>query len=140
MSAIFVFLQLGHQAINCTNGTINWKQIYGEESFKLKAPIYPSDYDAVKKAKTVDVDKFTKLAQEWRTAHADAAMPVPGVVAVKKAPAENGAPASATPAAAEAPLPEGWAATKDAQGRTYFWHKTTKKVQWDRPTAATPIS
>ena len=62
-----VSLQLGHQAINCTNGTINWKQIYGEESFKLKAPIYPSDYDAVKKAKTVDVDKVTKLAQEWRT-------------------------------------------------------------------------
>ena len=67
MTAIFIFLQLGHQAINCTNGTINWKQIYGEESFKLKAPIYPSDYDAIKKAKTVDVDKFTKLAQEWRT-------------------------------------------------------------------------
>ena len=34
------------------------------------------------------------------------------------------------------PLPEGWAAAKDAQGRTYFWHKATKKVQWDRPTAA----
>ena len=67
MTAIFVFLQLGHQAINCTNGTINWKQIYGEESFKLKAPIYPSDYDAIKKAKTVDVENFTKLAQEWRT-------------------------------------------------------------------------
>ncbi len=32
-------------------------------------------------------------------------------------------------------LPEGWAAAKDAQGRTYFWHKATKKVQWDRPTA-----
>ena len=62
-------LQLGHQAINCTNGTINWKQIYGEESFKLKAPIYPSDYDAIKKAKMVDVDKFAKLAQEWRTVH-----------------------------------------------------------------------
>ena len=34
------------------------------------------------------------------------------------------------------PLPEGWAAAKDAQGRTYFWHKATKKVQWDRPTAS----
>ena len=64
---LFVSPQLGHQAINCTNGTINWKQIYGEESFKLKAPVYPSDYDAIKKARTVDVDKFAKLAQEWRT-------------------------------------------------------------------------
>ena len=52
--------------------------------------------------------------------------------------------AGASPAAASAAelaaLPEGWASTKDAQGRTYFWHKTTKKVQWDRPTADTPIS
>jgi hypothetical protein len=37
-------------------------------------------------------------------------------------------------------MPEGWAAAKDQQGRTYFWHKVTKKVQWDRPTPQTPIS
>ena len=59
-------MQLGHQAINCTNGTINWKQIYGEESFKLKTPTYPSEYDAVAKAKQVDVDKLKKLAEEWK--------------------------------------------------------------------------
>ena len=59
-------MQLGHQAINCTNGTINWKQIYGEESFKLKAPVYPSEYDAVAKAKQVDVDRLKKLAEEWK--------------------------------------------------------------------------
>ena len=59
-------MQLGHQAINCTNGTINWKQIYGEESFKLKTPTYPSEYDAVAKAKQVDVQKLKKLAEEWK--------------------------------------------------------------------------
>lgn len=59
-------MQLGHQAINCTNGTINWKQIYGEESFKLKTPVYPSEYDAVAKAKQVNVDKLKKLAEEWK--------------------------------------------------------------------------
>ncbi len=59
-------MQLGHQAINCTNGTINWKQIYGEESFKLKAPVYPSEYDAVAKAKQVDVEKLKKLAEQWK--------------------------------------------------------------------------
>ena len=59
-------MQLGHQAINCTNGTINWKQIYGEESFKLKQPVYPSDYDAIAKAKQVNVDKLKKLAEEWK--------------------------------------------------------------------------
>jgi len=59
-------MQLGHQAINCTNGTINWKQIYGEESFKLKAPVYPSEYDAYRKGKQVDAKKMKDLAEEWR--------------------------------------------------------------------------
>lgn len=36
-------------------------------------------------------------------------------------------------------LPAGWAVAKDAQGRSYFWHTKTKKVQWERPTADTPI-
>lgn len=36
------------------------------------------------------------------------------------------------------PLPEGWSEAKDQQQRTYYWHTTTKKVQWERPTAATP--
>lgn len=52
----------------------------------------------------------------------------------------GGAAAAAAPATVEAPLPEGWGAAKDAQGRTYFWHKSTKKVQWDRPNVDTPIS
>ena len=36
------------------------------------------------------------------------------------------------------PLPEGWSEAKDQQQRTYYWHTKTKKVQWERPTAATP--
>ena len=28
--------QLGHQAAQCTVGTVNWKQLYGEDVFKLK--------------------------------------------------------------------------------------------------------
>lgn len=39
---------------------------------------------------------------------------------------------------AQEPLPEGWSEAKDQQQRTYYWHTKTKKVQWDRPTAATP--
>jgi hypothetical protein len=66
LTIIDIPVQLGHQAINCTNGTINWKQIYGEDSFKLKTPIYPSEYDAIAKAKQVDVEKLKKLAQEWK--------------------------------------------------------------------------
>ena len=37
-------------------------------------------------------------------------------------------------------LPEGWAVAFDAQKRPYFWHRTTKKVQWDKPTADTPTT
>lgn len=58
--------------MNCTNGTINWKQIYGEESFRLTEPIYPSQYDAMKKAKEIDYADLAKRAVEyakvWNTA------------------------------------------------------------------------
>ena len=44
------------------------RQIYGEESFKLKAPVYPSEYDAIRKAKEVNVEKLKKLAEDWKQA------------------------------------------------------------------------
>ena len=35
------------------------------------------------------------------------------------------------------PLPEGWEiATDEALGRRYYYHKETKKTQWQRPTDA----
>lgn len=50
------------------------------------------------------------------------------------------APARTAPAKAEEePLPEGWASAKAPDGRTYYYHKTTKKTQWTRPTDITPI-
>jgi hypothetical protein len=51
------------------------------------------------------------------------------------------APAPAAPAptpakpAAEAPLPEGWMATKAPDGRVYYFHAATKKTSWTRPVA-----
>ena len=60
-----VLLQLGHQAANCTNGTINWKQIYGEEAFRLKAPLYESDFERLRKVKQVDFDDLGKRAREY---------------------------------------------------------------------------
>ncbi|KAG2494529.1 hypothetical protein HYH03_007296 [Edaphochlamys debaryana] len=50
---------------------------------------------------------------------------------IPKAPAAGGA---------EEPLPAGWAVATDASGRTYFWHKKTQKVQWERPNEDTPIN
>ena len=58
-------MQLGHQAANCTNGTINWKQIYGEEAFRLKAPLYESDFERLRKVKQVDFDDLSKRAKEY---------------------------------------------------------------------------
>lgn len=62
-------MQLGHQAANCTNGTINWKQIYGDEAFKLKAPLYESDFQRLKKAKHVDFEDLEKQAKEYAKVH-----------------------------------------------------------------------
>jgi hypothetical protein len=64
--AVFIhLLQLGHQAVNCTNGTINWKQIYGDDAFRLKRPIYESDYRALKKSKQVDLVDLEKRARQY---------------------------------------------------------------------------
>jgi hypothetical protein len=30
-------------------------------------------------------------------------------------------------------LPAGWAAAKDSNGKVYYWHRETKKVQWQKP-------
>ena len=57
--------QLGHQAVNCTNGTINWRQIYGDEAFKLKPAIFPSDVDRAKKERQVDIEALEKQAREF---------------------------------------------------------------------------
>lgn len=32
-------------------------------------------------------------------------------------------------------LPDGWSKEKDSDGRTYYYHRATKKSQWVRPTA-----
>ena len=51
--------------MNCTNGTINWRQIYGDDAFRLKTPIYPSDEDRLKKKKVVNIPDLEKRAREW---------------------------------------------------------------------------
>ena len=35
----------------------------------------------------------------------------------------------------EVPLPAGWAALQTAEGKTYYYHKESKKTQWKQPTA-----
>ncbi|KAK9803844.1 hypothetical protein WJX73_007644 [Symbiochloris irregularis] len=156
-SACNICGQLGHQAVNCTNGTINWKQIYGEESFRLTEPIYPSQYDALKKAKQVDYTDLAKRAVEYAKSKNGAAGVDYDAMAERakasstaspqvktegqsseKAADSAATPAQSAPAAEKAPedaLPPDWATAKDSNGRTYYWHTKSKKVQWDRPTS-----
>ena len=68
-------MQLGHQAANCTNGTINWKQIYGDEAFRLKAPLYESDFERLRKAKQVDYEGLERRAKEYAKVRASHATP-----------------------------------------------------------------
>lgn len=58
-------LQLGHQAVSCTNGTINWRQIYGDDAFRLKTPLYESDYQQMRKEKEIDFEALAKRAKEY---------------------------------------------------------------------------
>lgn len=57
--------QVGHQAAQCTNGTINWKGIYGEEAFILKEPLYHSDYARMAEEKKVDLQDLEARATEY---------------------------------------------------------------------------
>lgn len=144
-SACNICGQLGHQAVNCTNGTINWRQIYGDEAFILREPIYWSEIVDRRKAKEIDLQDLEKKAREHARAKAEAAgldyeeilhqaqTVFQGTTMVVAQPGANGP----EPAADE--LPAGWATATDPQGRVYYWHKKTQKTTWEKPTADTPI-
>ena len=56
---------MGHQAANCTNGTVNWRRLYGDDAFRLKPPVYTSDEDRAKKSREVDFKALEEKAKEW---------------------------------------------------------------------------
>lgn len=57
--------QVGHQAVECPNGTVNWKQIYGEEAFILRAPVYESQLREKRKLRTVDEEGLREKAEAF---------------------------------------------------------------------------
>jgi len=57
--------QVGHQAVECPNGTVNWKGIYGEDAFILRPPVYESMLRERRQYKTVDADQLAKKAEEY---------------------------------------------------------------------------
>lgn len=123
----FSLLQMGHQAAQCTVGTVNWRSMYGPESFLLRRPLFWSEIQAMLKAKSINFEDLEAKAKEYAEARLSG-----------KIPDANGAGAAAAAAPVppeEADLPPGWATAKDAEGKTYYWHRETKAVQWDKPTA-----
>ncbi|MEW5308930.1 MAG: hypothetical protein WDW38_000850 [Sanguina aurantia] len=137
--------QVGHQAANCTQGTINWRQLYGDDAFVLKEPIYYSDILAQKKKKIVDFEALAKRAEEYAQAQAAVHGLSYADIAAKAEELNQTDPATlikplVVVSAEEEPLPAGWAIAHDAAGKAYYWHKKTQVTTWTRPTDSTPTS
>ena len=58
-------VQMGHQAAQCTSGTVNWRQIYGDKAFILRPPVYWSEELARKKLKQVDATDLERRAKDF---------------------------------------------------------------------------
>lgn len=58
-------LQLGHQAANCTTGTVNWRAMYGENAFVMRPAVFQSDIEAAQKAKQIDFEDLEKRARDY---------------------------------------------------------------------------
>lgn len=157
--------QLGHQAAQCTTGTVNWRAMYGEDAFDMRPAIFQSDIEADKKAKQVDFEDLKRRAEDYAKMRAEGGAPPqlappqgsqpqgqqqpPQQQLPPQQQAVGGAPPKEDPAAAEAAarkraaedgLPEGWAVAFDAAKKPYFYHRTTRKTLWEKPNAATPIN
>ena len=56
---------MGHQAAQCTNSSINWKGLYGENAFKVKGVLFPSEIYAMEEAKKVDQKDLLERATAY---------------------------------------------------------------------------
>ncbi|KAL4859448.1 hypothetical protein ACK3TF_000549 [Chlorella vulgaris] len=162
--------QLGHQAAQCTVGTVNWRAMYGENAFHMQPTVFQSDLDAAKKQKQIDFADLEARARDYAKMREEQGGPPPQMAppqgsqrpqqqvppqvqpqfpGMAGGPPPGAAPPSVDPAvremeerkrAASEGLPEGWAVAFDASKKPYFYHRVTKKTMWEKPTADTPIS
>lgn len=101
--------------------------MYGQEAFLLRRPVFWSEIEAAMKARAIDFKNLEAKAKEYAEARRQGK--VPGAMAAAAA-----APVQPPPPRQDPDLPLGWAAAKDSEGKTYYWHRETKKVQWNKPT------
>lgn len=60
-----MLLQVGHQAANCTTGTVNWRALYGEHAFVMKPARFWSDEQKAKEAKLVNAEELEQRARDY---------------------------------------------------------------------------
>eukprot|EP00879_Flechtneria_rotunda_P002595 GHRR01002796.1.p1 GENE.GHRR01002796.1~~GHRR01002796.1.p1 ORF type:complete len:148 (+),score=30.18 GHRR01002796.1:162-605(+) len=125
--------QVGHQAVECPNGTVNWKAIYGDDCFILRPPVYESQLRERRKLKQINIMDVTKHAEEY--AKAAAARQGLSWDELQRAAAASQTAQIQPAAKPDEGLPEGWAVAYDPNGKPYYWHKATQKTQWEKPTA-----
>lgn len=138
--------QEGHQAANCSNGTVNWVGKYGSECFVLKpskplyapVPVEPDYNELTARAKayaeakntcdvTVTLATLTGIAQqEFAGLQQVAPTPVP-VAAAAPAPAPVVTPPPAGTVVA------GWTTYYDAMRRPYYHNAVTAQTVWEMP-------
>lgn len=61
----FTTTQLGHQAVTCPNGTIDWRAVYGDKTFILRPPLYSDQWKSLMEPLPVDIDAIAKQAEEY---------------------------------------------------------------------------
>lgn len=136
--------QEGHQAANCSNGTVNWREKYGDECFVLKGPrplyapvpvepdytIMAAKAKAYSEMKTISDNKVTQAtllqiaAQEF--AGLQQVVPTPVPVAAAPAPAAPTPPPAGTVVA-------GWTTYYDQMRRAYYHNATSGQTVWEMP-------
>lgn len=125
-------MQLGHQAAQCSVGTVNWRNVYGTKALLQEPTVFPSQIYEYFKGRNIDFEALEKSAREW----AERAKSNPNVtratLSTGTVPVQPPAPLPQRPEILD--LPPGWATAKDGQGRIYYWHRETKAVQWEKPT------
>lgn len=127
--------QLGHQAATCSTGTVNWKTIYGPRAFLRQPTVFPSDLDRALEKKRVNIKALEEDLDRYVQGDGGVMKHAKNSSAVQGGGARQVARPVQRQVVEEPDLPAGWAAAKDGQGKVYYWHKETKKVQWQRPTA-----
>jgi hypothetical protein len=68
----FGLLQMGHQAAQCKTGTIPWREVFGDEAFVVRKPVFWTEVLAKREAKRIDHERLTQDAIAFARAACEA--------------------------------------------------------------------